>query len=193
MSVAHQPRLVSGPEAVKAMDRARRLQDHRDQWPYEWLCPSAQAKPVFRTASIEAPAVNTLTEILAYAVPSGLQFALCGIIQVFSGAGYIPGDQDISWTLDTDSPIGIAAVEGNPLPGLNGIIIPLGGFVGTPALGGVAAPWMFQMPFILKPNQVLRSKAFLPTNNPVTGAPNGISAGSPNWFFSVFSGFTWPV
>jgi hypothetical protein len=70
MSVAHQPRLVTGPEAVKAMDKARRLQDQRDQWPYPWLCPPETAQPKPSFGSILCPAVNTLTEVLEYTVPT---------------------------------------------------------------------------------------------------------------------------
>jgi hypothetical protein len=185
LATARQPQLVTGPEALKAMDRARRLQDQRDQWPYPWLCPPETAQPKPSFGSILCPTTGTLTEVLEYAVPTGLQFALVGVVQLFFGAGYIDGDQDIFWTLDVDAPIGIAAAQGFPLPGMNNIPVPLG------TLAGI--PWPFQKPFILKQNQVLRSKVFLPANNPLTGAPNGISAGSPNYFVSAFAGFTWPA
>ena len=187
------PRLVTGPEAVKAQDKIRRQQSRRDQWPYPWLMPSEEAKEVFACGSVLAPAVNTLTEVLEYTVPSGMFFAFCGVIQNFFGSGYIPGDQDILWTLDTDQPIGTPAPQGNPLPGLNLIPVPLGAFTGTYGGGGFGVPWAFRKPWILKPNQVLRSKVLLPTNNPLSGAPNGISAGSPNLLVSVFQGFTWPA
>jgi hypothetical protein len=180
------PQLVTGPEAIKAQDKIRRQQSRRDQWPYPWLCPSEEAKSVFVSGSILAPAVATLTEVLEYTVPSGMQFAFCGVIQSCQAAGYIPGDQDVLWTLDTDQPIGVPAPQGNPLPGLHLVPVPLGSLW----------PWayaQFEKPWILKPNQVLRSKVFLPTLNPLTGALNSISAGSPNLLVSVFSGFTWPV
>ncbi len=190
--LASQPRLVTGPEAVKQMDAADRIMGRRDSWPYPWIYPSEDAEPRNPSNSILCPALNTLTEILAFTVPTGFQFALTGIVQIYVGAGYIPGDQDILWVVDTDSPIGIASVEGNPLPDLNSLVIPLGGFVGTAAAGGITAPFRFRKPHILKPNQVLRSKCFLPTLNPLTGAPNSISPGTPNLFISVFEGFTWP-
>lgn len=186
-------RLITGPEAVKQMNAAQQLQDRRDGWPYPWIYPPANAKPRTPSNSILCPAINTLTEVLEFTVPTGFQFAFCGLIQIFSGVGYIPGDQDILWVIDVDAPIGVASVEGFPLPDLDNLALPLGGFVGTPAIGGAAAPWMFPKPHILKPNQVLRSKVFLPTLNPLTGAPNGISPGTPNFFISAFAGFTWPA
>ena len=193
-----QPRLVSGPESVKQMHALNQQSDRRDAWPYPWLCPAEDAEPRSPSNSIVAPALNVLTEILAFVVPTGFQFALTGIVQVFAGAGYIPGNQDIFWVVDLDSPIGVASVEGDPLPDLNNITVPLGGFMGgnaggLAALGGFTMPWRFKKPHILKPNQVLRSKCFLPTVNPLTGAPNGITPGTPNLFVSMFEGFTWPA
>jgi hypothetical protein len=187
------PRLVTGPEAVKQMHSRNQTEQRRDQWPYPWLCPPESAFPVFRQDVIVAPAVNALTEVLEYTVPSGFQFCLEAIVQMYSGSGYVPGDGDIQWTLDVDAPIGVASLEGFPLAGLNLIYTPLGGFTGTAAAGGIVSPWKFPKPFILKPNQVLRSKVFLPTLNPLSAAPNAISAGFPNLFISVFSGFTYPV
>lgn len=194
---ASQPRLVTGSEATKQLHNLNGMQQRRDMWPYPWLCPPDDAEPRNPSDSILCPALNVLTQVLELVVPTGFQFALTGIVQQFVGAGYIPGDQDIFWVVDVDTPIGVAAVEGEPLPDLNYTVIPLGGFMGGNAgalasLGGVTAPWRFRKPHILKPNQVLRSKVFLPTTNPLTGAPNSISPGSPNLFFSMFEGFTWP-
>lgn len=185
-------RVLSGPAAVKAFNRVRETEQRRDAWPYEWLCPSEAAKPVFQSAVIAAPAVNTQALVLEYTVPAGEQFALCGLVQLYSGAGYVPGDGDILWSVDVDSPLGVLSFQGFPLPGLGLIQIPLGGFVGTAGAGGVATPWEFRKPWILKQNAVLRSKVYLPDPNPVTGVNNAISAGSPNFLISVFSGFTWP-
>ena len=67
LATARQPQLVTGPEALKAMDRARRLQDQRDQWPYPWLCPPETAQPKPSFGSILCPATGTLTEVLEYA------------------------------------------------------------------------------------------------------------------------------
>ena len=188
--LAAEPRLVTGPEAVKQMDAQNRMIGRRDQWPYPWLCPPDDAEPRNPSNSILCPALNTLTEILAFEVPTGFRFALTGIVQVFSGAGYIPGDQDLLWVVDTDSPIGIASVEGDPLPDLNYTVTP--GNLLTLGLNVASGLTRFKKPHILEPNQVLRSKVFLPTSNPLTAAPNSISPGYPNLLISVFEGFTWP-
>jgi hypothetical protein len=192
------PRIVTGPEATRRLHDQNAMQERRDKWPYPWLCPPDDAEPRNPSNSILAPALGTLTEILAFTVPTGFQFALTGIVQVFVGAGYIPGSQDILWVVDVDAPIGVASVEGFPLPDLNNLVLPLGGYSGSnagalAALGGFTLPWRFKKPHIIKPNQVLRSKCFLPTLNPLTGAPNGISPGSPNLLVSMFEGFTWPA
>ena len=180
-----QPRLVTGPEATRQMHALNEQSERRDAWPYPWLCPSRNAEPIPSFGSIAAPALNTLAEVLSYTVPTGFQFALVGIVQLYIGAGFIEGDSDILWTLDLDSPIGVASVEGDPLPGMNNVPVSLGSLAGL--------PWLFYKPFILKPNQVLRSKVFLPTLNPITGTPNNITPGAPNYFVSAFAGFTWPI
>ena len=177
-------RVVTGPEAVKAMFQTDQEQRRRDQWPFPWLFPPESAEPVFRVNSILAPALGTQVEVLEYSVPAGLQFAFCGIIQLYAGAGFNIGSPDILWTVDTDSPIGVPAIMANPLPGLDQISLPLGGFMGPSGfLGGLAAPWRFEKPFILKPETELRSKA-TPVQN--------VSVGDPNYFVTVFTGFTWP-
>jgi hypothetical protein len=182
-------RVVTGPEAVKAMHSVNQEQRRRDGWPYPWAFPPESAEPVFRVGSVVTPAYLSAggaeTEVLRYDVPAGLQFALCGLVQIYVGAGFVPGSGDMYWTVDQDSPVGIIALMANPLPGLFQVPIPLGGFVGpNGALGGIAAPWVFPKPFILKPETQLRSK--------VTTIQN-VSTGTANYCISVFSGFTWPA
>ena len=179
-------RVVTGPEAVKALFAEDQQQRRRDQWPFPWAFPPESAAPVIRVGSVLVPALGTEAEVLRYDVPAGLQFAFCGIIQLYQGAGFNFGSLDIKWTVDTDSPLGVPALMANPLPGLFEISIPLGGFVGPGAtnLGGFGAPFMFAKPFILKPETELRSKAT---------AVQNVSTGDPNYFISVFTGFTWPA
>ena len=178
-------RVITGPEAVKAMFQVDQEQRRRDSWPFPWLFPPQSAEPVFRVGSVAVPAYGAEIEVLRYDVPAGLQFAFCGIIQLFSGAGFNIGSSDIVWTVDTDSPIGVPAIMANPLPGLDQISLPLGGFMGlSGSLGGATAFLRFEKPFILKPETVLRSKA-----TPVAN----VSVGVPNYFISVFTGFTWPA
>jgi len=178
-------RVVTGPEAVKQMFAQHELQGRRDEWPYPWLMPSRAAEPVFRVGSVLAPAFGAETEVLLYSVPAGLQFALTGLLQIYVGAGFVPGSGTILWTTDLDSPVGVPALMGNPLPGLFQIPIPLGGLMGPGiSVAGFAAPWRFDKPFILKPQTDLRSK--------VTTVST-VSTGDPNFCVSIFEGFTWPA
>jgi len=177
-------RVVTGPEAVKQMHALHQIERNRDQWPYPWLCPPESAEPVFRYGSIAAPAFGgaNQVEVLKYSVPAGLQFALCGLLQIYVGAGFVPGRGDILWTVDLDSPVGVTALQGNPLAGLYQISTSL-----PPMLSqnGVAWPPMrFEKPFILKPETDLRSKATTVAN---------VSTGDPNYLISIFEGFTWPA
>ena len=150
-------RVVTGPEAVIARFQDDNEQRRRDQWPYPWLFAPESAEPVFRCGSIVVPALGTQVEVLEYTVPAGMQFAFCGLIQIYAGAGFNQGSSDIVWTVDTDSPLGVPAIMANPLPGLDQISIPLGGFMGPSGfLGGLTAPWRFEKPFVLKPETQLR-------------------------------------
>ena len=89
------PRVVMGPEAVKAAASIAATQDRRDEWPYPWCFPAPRASRVFRAASVVSPNVATETEVLLYRVPQGYRFWLDEIVQVYFGAGFIPGTGDI--------------------------------------------------------------------------------------------------
>lgn len=177
--------VITGPEAVKQMNRVHEEEQRRDRWPFPWIYPPDSAEPIFRAGSIEAPAYGSDTEVLLYKVPAGLQFALCEIIQIYVGASYVPGSGDILWTLDMDAPVGVTALQANPLPGLFQIPVPLGALIGPNiCAAGLGARWQFKKPFIIKPETELRSKVKTVQN---------VSTGSPNFCLSVFNGFTWPV
>jgi hypothetical protein len=168
------PRIVTGPEAVKAAAAMAATQDRRDQWPYPWSFPAPNAKRVFRVGSLLAPAPATETEVLLYRVPQGYRFWLDEIVQVYLGAGFIPGTGDILWTLDKNRPVGVATLQGEIIQGFGGLGIPL---------GALAYPWPLRMPELLGPTDELRSKIT------VTAA---IGAGGTNWFHSIFSGWLEP-
>ena len=172
-------RVVTGPEASKAAHALMKKRESREDWPFPWLFPSRGAEPVFRSNSIVAPVAGVASEILAYAIPAGLQFALVELIQVYVGSGFVAGSGSILWTVDVDQPVGVPSLQGNPLPGLNLVSLPLGGFQ-----GGVFAPWRFAKPFLIGPEQVLRSKCITTVDIP---------AGAPNYLLSIFSGWTWPA
>lgn len=174
------PRVVTGPEAVKAAAAIAAVEDRRDQWPYPWSFPPPNAKRVFRVGSLLAPAapvfpaLTVTTEVLAYQVPQGYRFWLCSIVQVYIGAGFVAGSGDILWTLDKNRPIGVAPLQGEVVQGFAAVGLPL---------GSLAYPWPLDMPELLGPTDILRSK--------VT-TTNAIPQGNSNFFHSIFSGWLEP-
>src|ERR1035437_4756709 len=115
------PRIVTGPEAVKAAAAIAATHDRRDQWPYPWSFPPPNARRVFRVGSVLAPAPATETEVLVYRVPQGYQFWLVSIVQVYLGAGFIAGAGDILWTLDRNRPVGVATLQGEIIQGFGNV------------------------------------------------------------------------
>ena len=120
------PRIVTGPEAVKAAASIAATQDRRDEWPYPWCFPAPRASRVFRVNSVLSPNVATETEVLLYRVPQGYRFWLTALVQTYVGAGFTAGAGDILWTLDKNRPVGVAALQGETIQGFGSLGIPLG-------------------------------------------------------------------
>ena len=173
------PRIVTGPEAVKAAANLAATQDRRDQWPYPWNFPSPGASRVFRVGSVVAPATATQTEVLVYRVPQGYRFWLCALLQTYVGAGWIAGSGDILWTLDKNRPVGVAPLQGEVIQGFGNIGIGLGSMLN----GCVTYLCPLAMPELLAPTDELRSKVITTAAIPVGGT---------NYFHSIFSGWLEP-
>jgi len=90
-------RILSGPEAVKAASSLRKKQENKEVWPYEWYFPPRNAKREMPAASIVAPSPGVTTPILTYTVPTGFNFILWGILQIFDGTGFTDGGGQAIW------------------------------------------------------------------------------------------------
>jgi len=168
------PRIVTGPEAVKAAASIAATQDRRDEWPYPWCFPAPRASRVFRVNSVLSPNVATETEVLLYRVPQGYRFWLTALVQTYVGAGFTAGSGDILWTLDKNRPVGVAALQGETIQGFGSLGIPL---------GSLYFPWPLEMPELLGPTDELRSKVLTTSAIPV---------GGNNYFHSIFCGWLEP-
>jgi len=168
-------RFLTGAEAVKAVRKLSTSQDARDQWPYPWLFPPPGSIRVRASASIAAPVSGTQAQVLLYTVPSGFNFVLTRVVQLYTGASFVPGSGDIVWSLDKNVAVGSPLVLGNPIQGFASEVVPL---------GSSEFPWTLDMPEILVANDQLRSKVLTTVNIP---------AGAPNYFTSMVMGWLAPA
>jgi hypothetical protein len=166
-------RVYSGADAAKAADVLRRDQSNREKWPYMHVHPPPNAEPVHVVGSVVTPALNSQVVVLAYPVPSGFRFYLRGIIQSYEGGAL--GSGKALWTIDRNTPLGLANVQAQPEQGLVAIPLQLGSF----------SPFKineFYRAYEFEPLDVVRSKA---TNV-------GLGVGDPNYFDTGFFGYLVP-
>ena len=152
------------------------LRNRRDRHPYPWIFPPKESRLIRASATIPAPAPGVQTLVLAGQVPSGYWFVWSHILQVYTGAGFVPGSGSITWSVDINVPIGTATPQGMPVQGLINEVVPLGSLT--------AGPWAMDEPEILVPGDTLRSKVITTI---------AIPSGAPNFFTSMFLGFILPV
>ena len=173
------PRIVTGPEAVKAVASMAATQDRRDQWPYPWIFAPPNALRVFRVGSLPSPNPATQTEVLAYQVPQGFRFWLSAILQAYQGSGWVAGSGDILWTLDKNQPVGVVPLQGEIIQGFGNIGIGLGAMLN----GCVTYVLPLSKPELLLATDILRSKVTTTAAIPVGGT---------NYFHSIFEGWLEP-
>ena len=172
-------RLYMGADAVKAADVVRQAQSNREKWPYMHEYAPPNAEPVHRINSVVTPDIvanvgaAATVIVLEYQVPSGFRFYLRGIIQTYEGGNFVPGQA--LWTIDRNTPVGVANVQAQPEQGL----------VAVPQRVGSFSPWTvdeFARAYEFEPLDIVRSKA---TNV-------NVAVGDPNYFSSAFLGYLVP-
>ena len=166
-------RVYSGVDAVVAADVVRQDASNREKWPYMHVYPPVNAEPVHRIASVPTPDLGVQVVVLSYAVPSDFRFYLRGIIQTYDGGNFVPGAA--LWTIDRNTPIGVANVQAQPVQGL----------VAVPQRVGSFSPFTmdeFARAYEFEPLDVVQSK--------VTNVALGV--GDPNYFSSGFFGYLVP-
>ncbi len=178
MSAFAKPRLYSGSDAVRAMEKIRSTHANQEAWPYEHVYPPVNSIPVNATDAVVTPALAAVAEILTYKVPSGYRFIMTGVVLSYINTGglgpFVPGDA--LWTVDLNTPTGVANIQASPVQGLTAVKMPLGSFTA----GNV---WWFARAYEFAPLDVLRSKA--------TNVALGV--GDPNYFASAFLGWLLPA
>ena len=174
-------RVYQGVDAVIAADALRQAQTNREKWPYMHVHPPVNAEPVHVIGSVVTPDIvanvglaAATVVVLAYQVPSGFRFYLRGIIQSCVGGAFFPGAA--LWTIDRNTPIGVANVQAQPEQGLVAVPVPLGAFLPAFKIDEFYRAYEFE------PLDVVRSKA---TNV-------GLGVGDPNYFLSGFFGYLVP-
>jgi hypothetical protein len=174
-------RFASGPSAVKAANQLRRMQEARDQWPFPWVYPPAEAVPREPQGFVVCPATSAgITQVLQYSVPSGLQFDLHAIMFtcVTTGmaiAAFNPGD--LLWTVNRNTPAsGTVPLQGSPLPDLQSVALPYG----SPVQG----PIQLRKALNFAPTDIIR----VLVTNVSFGSP-----GAPNYVVAQLFGYERPV
>src|ERR1035437_2635542 len=143
-------RVYSGVDAVKAADVVMRDQSNREKRPYMHVYPPVNAEPVHVIGSVVTPALAATVIVLAYQVPSGFRFYLRGIIQTYEGGNFVSGQA--TWTIDRNTPVGVANYQAQPEQGLVAVPVRVGSF----------APFMmdeFARAYEFEPLDIVRSKA----------------------------------
>lgn len=166
-------RVFTGADAVRAADVVRRDQSNREKWPYMHVYPPVNAEPVHVIGSVVTPALAATVVVLAYQVPSGFRFYLRGIIQTYEGGNFVPGQA--LWTIDRNTPVGVANFQAQPEQGLVAVPVRVGSF----------SPWtvdQFERAYEFEPLDIVRSKA---TNV-------AVGVGNPNYFSTGFFGYLVP-
>ena len=173
-------RVFTGVDSVIAADAVRRDTSNREKWPYMHVYPPVNSEPVHRINSVVTPGQVVVVGVVAatvitleYQVPSGFRFYLRGIIQTYEGGNFVPGQA--LWTIDRNTPVGVANFQAQKEQGLVAVPVRVGSFVPF-AMDEFARAYEFE------PLDIVRSKA---TNV-------GLGVGDPNYFTTGFFGYLVP-
>jgi hypothetical protein len=171
---ANVQRVYSGADVTKAADVVRRDESNREKWPYMHVYPPVNAEPVHVIGTAVVPQPGVQVAVLTYPVPSGFRFYLRAIVQTVEGSNFNAGD--VLWTIDRNTPIGVASFQAQPEQGLIAVPIRVGSFQPF-------APDRFERCYEFESLDIVRSKA---TNVAyAVGAPSNV-------FISGFFGYLVP-
>lgn len=173
MSAANVVRMYSGVESVKAADAYRlAVQERRDQWPYVHVYPPPNALDVNVIGSVVTQAQGAAAvAVVTYQVNAGKRFYLQAIL-LGANVTIVPGQA--LFTVDRNSPIGIANSQYMPEHGLVNVPVPLG--------DSRIGPWKLQRAREFAALDIVRVKA---TNV-------ALSVGAPNWYVCGLFGYEVP-
>jgi len=172
-------RVYNGVDAVFAVDAIRRDESNREKWPYQHVYPPVNAEPVHVIGFVPTPDIvanvgaAATVVVLSYQVPSGFRFIMRGIIQTYEGGAFSPGQA--LWTVNRNTPVGVANFQAQPEQGLVAVPVRLGSF----------SPFTvdeFARAYEFEALDIVRSKA--------TNVALGV--GDPNFFSTGFFGYLIP-
>ncbi len=178
MSALAKPRLYSGPDATRALEKIRQTHANQEAWPYPHVYPPVNSIPVNETNSVVTDVLTSTSVILTYKVPTGFKFIMNGCILGYINAGglgaFVPGQA--LWTVKLNSIPGVTNIQASPVQGLTLLKMPLGNFL----TGHI---WYFSRAYEFAPLDVLRA----------TAQNIGLGVGDPNYFTAAFVGWLVPA
>jgi len=162
--------MFSGPDSARAADAYRlAVQARRDDWPYVHVYPPVNAIDVHTVGTLatqtQVGSGGAAAVVLTYQVNAGKRFYLQAVLLSSNVSPFIPGDG--LFTIDRNSPVGVANSQFMPEHGLVNVPVQLG--VVQAATGAVVSQWRLQRAREFSALDIIRIKA---TNvNLAEGAP----------------------
>ncbi len=171
---ANPVRMLSGADSVRAAESYRlAIQDRRDQWPYVHVYPPPNSTDVNVIGTLATQAQGAAAvAVVTYTVNAGKVFYLRAVL-LGSNVTIVPGDA--LFTVDRNSPIGIANTQFQPEHGLINIPVSLGSLA--------SGPWELQRAREFAPLDVIRIKA----------VNVGLGVGAPNFYVCGLFGYEVPT
>lgn len=116
---AFSSRQIIKPGANLAMAAQETLTDPRraeGKWPYQWLYPGPNSRPVMQNGAVAIPAIGSgqtsaSVIILNYMVPEGYRFVLTDIVMNAFASDWNPGSGQLGFTLVVQYSTGPRNVE----------------------------------------------------------------------------------
>jgi hypothetical protein len=172
-------RTLTGPKIMRGGEAIRRMDEAKNQWPYNWIMAprnSIRQDPMSYIASPAVGAANQAT-ILTFSVPSGYMFVMTQLLIGAFTTGMVgtgnPGDFQCS--VDKNTPLGGGALQGSPLADWSNIPFNQGSLLW--------GPLQLPRPEIFDPEDVIRAKVI----------NNSLGVGAPNFFCAQFGGWLLPA
>lgn len=142
--------MFSGVDSVRAADAYRlAVEARRNAWPYVHVYAAPNAIDVFAIGTqVTQAQAGAAIEVLAYQVNAGKRFFLQAVL-LGASVSFAPGAA--LFTIDRNSPVGVANSQFMPEHGLVNVPVALG----SPVVG----PWRLQRAREFGPLDVIRVKA----------------------------------
>lgn len=99
--------ITPGPSLIQAAQALEVIQRGSGKFPYQWIYPGPNARPVVATGILTVPGPpipaipkGTSADVVTYAVPTGERFSLRGVVfAVLSGTALAADNSNFNWSL----------------------------------------------------------------------------------------------